>query len=70
MNADLANRLSPREIEVARLLGEGRTTSEIATQLRLNPKTVQTYVSNLKAKLGAANIKQLIRIAVLWRPQE
>jgi DNA-binding CsgD family transcriptional regulator len=70
MNADLAHRLSPREIEVTRLLGEGRTTSEIATQLRLNPKTVQTYVSHLKAKLGASNIKQLIRIAVLWRPQE
>jgi DNA-binding CsgD family transcriptional regulator len=68
MNADLANRLSPREIEVTRLLGKGKTTSEIATQLRLSRKTVQTYVAHLKAKLGAANINQLIRIAVSWRP--
>jgi len=70
MKSDPANRLSTRETEVIRLLGRGRTTSEIATQLRLSRKTVQAYVGHLKTKLEAANINQLIRIAVLWRPQE
>jgi len=70
MKSDPANRLSRRETEVIRLLGQGRTTSEIATQLRLSRKTVQAYVGHLKTKLEAANINQLIRIAVLWRPQE
>jgi DNA-binding CsgD family transcriptional regulator len=60
-------RLSSRETEVIELLGQGRTPSEIATQLRLSRKTVQTFVYRLKKKLGAANIHQLIRIAVLWR---
>jgi DNA-binding CsgD family transcriptional regulator len=54
---------------VIRLLGKGMNTPEIATQLRLSPKTVQTFVRRLKNKLGAANINQLIRIAVLWRPE-
>jgi DNA-binding CsgD family transcriptional regulator len=40
----------------------------MATQLRLSRKTVDTFVERLKKKLGAANINQLIRIAVLWRP--
>jgi DNA-binding CsgD family transcriptional regulator len=62
-------RLSRRETEVLRLLGKGMTTPEIAKQLRLSPKTVQTFVRRLKKKLGAANINQLIRIAVLWRPE-
>ena len=48
-----------------RLLGKGRTTSEIATQLRLSRKTVQTFVERLKKKLGAAKINQLIQIAML-----
>jgi DNA-binding CsgD family transcriptional regulator len=37
--------------------------------LLLSRKTVDTFVGRLKKKLGAANINQLIRIAVLWRPE-
>jgi DNA-binding CsgD family transcriptional regulator len=60
-------RLSGRETEVMRLLGDGKTTAEIAKKLKLSIKTVQEYCNRLKQKMGAANIRQLVRIAVLWR---
>ena len=43
--------LSPREIEVLRLIATGSTNAEIATQLSLSERTVHRHVSNLLAKL-------------------
>jgi DNA-binding CsgD family transcriptional regulator len=60
-------RLSQRETEVLRLLGDGKTTLEIAEKLKISMKTVQAYNGRLKQKLDTANINRLIRIAVLWR---
>ena len=60
-------KLSHRETEVLRLLGDGKTTQEIVKKLKVGIKTVQAYCGRLKQKLGAANIRQLVRIAVLWR---
>lgn len=60
-------RLSRREREVLRLLGNGKTTSEIAAKLKVNTKTVQEYCARLKQKLNASNFSQLVRVAVLWR---
>jgi DNA-binding CsgD family transcriptional regulator len=60
-------RLSRRETEVLRLLGDGKATLEIVKKLKVGIKTVQAYCARLKQKLGAANIRQLVRIAVLWR---
>jgi DNA-binding CsgD family transcriptional regulator len=59
--------LSQRETEVLRLLGDGKTTAEIAAKLKLSLKTVNTYCARLKSKLDAPKFNQLIRIAVLWR---
>jgi DNA-binding CsgD family transcriptional regulator len=60
-------RLSGRETEVLRLLGDGKATSEIAAKLRISLKTVNEYCARLKRKLDAPKFNQLIRIAVLWR---
>ena len=60
-------RLSQRETEVLRLLGDGKTTLEIAAKLKISMKTVQAYCGRLKEKLDAANFNRLVRIAVLWR---
>jgi DNA-binding CsgD family transcriptional regulator len=60
-------RLSGRETEVLRLLGDGKTTSEIAAKLKISIKTVNEYCARLKTKLDADKFNQLIRIAVLWR---
>ena len=59
--------LSRREAEVPRLLGDGKTTPEIAPKLKVSLKTVQQYCTRLKQKLDAANFSRLMRIAILWR---
>jgi len=47
-----ASRLSPREIEVLRLIVDGRTNAEIAAELYLSERTVHRHVSNILTKLG------------------
>ena len=59
--------LSLRETQVLQLLGDGKTTNEIAAELKITVKAVQDFYQKLKRKLRAENINQLIRIALLWR---
>jgi DNA-binding CsgD family transcriptional regulator len=56
--------LSVRETQVLRLLGDGKTTNEIAAELKITVKTVQDFYQKLKRKLRAENIHQLVRIAL------
>ena len=56
--------LSPREREVLQLLAEGRSTTEIAQTLSLSPKTVHTYKSRVRVKLGVDNLPDLVRFAI------
>jgi DNA-binding NarL/FixJ family response regulator len=58
--------LSPRELEVLKLVAEGHTNQEIADQLVLSVKTVQAHRANVMAKLGLENITQLVRFAVRY----
>jgi DNA-binding CsgD family transcriptional regulator len=46
-------RLTPREVEVLRLLGRGRSNDEIAADLFLSVRTVERHVANIYAKIGA-----------------
>ncbi len=48
-------KLTPREIDVLRLLGKGLTNKGIANNLGLTLRTVEGYVSNVLAKLGATS---------------
>jgi len=50
--------LTPRELEVLRLIGEGLTNQEIADRLFIGVKTVKTHVSNILDKLGVADRTQ------------
>ena len=47
--------LSPRELEVIRLVAAGKTNQTIATELFLSEKTVERHVSNILAKLGVGS---------------
>jgi DNA-binding NarL/FixJ family response regulator len=60
-------KISDRELEVLRLLGEGRSTREIAEQLNLSIKTVESHRLNLRDKLNLKNSAELVRFAIEWR---
>jgi LuxR family transcriptional regulator, maltose regulon positive regulatory protein len=47
-------RLTPREVEVLRLVGQGRSNDEIARGLFLSVRTVERHLANIYAKIGAA----------------
>jgi DNA-binding NarL/FixJ family response regulator len=59
-------RLSDRELEVFERIGQGMTTREIAVQLELSMKTVETYREHIKEKLNLKNSAELSRHAVQW----
>ena len=56
--------LSDRELQVFRLIGEGRRTREIAPILNLSPKTIESYREHLKQKLDIDGSPQLVQRAV------
>jgi DNA-binding NarL/FixJ family response regulator len=58
--------LSPRELEILKLVAEGHTNQEIADQLVLSIKTVQAHRANLMIKLGLENITHLVRFAIRY----
>jgi DNA-binding NarL/FixJ family response regulator len=62
--AERAARLSDREHEILRLLGAGRSVSDIARALSLSVKTVSTYRTRLLRKLGLRTNADLIRYAL------
>jgi len=59
-------RLSDRELEIFLLLGQGRTTSQIAADLNLSLKTVQAYCARAKEKFGVTSLTELLRAAIRW----
>jgi DNA-binding NarL/FixJ family response regulator len=66
MGASPVATLSERELEIFRRIGNGQETREIAEQLHLSIKTVQTHCAHIKEKLGLSNATLLIREAVRW----
>src|SRR5579883_1907303 len=59
--------LTPREMEVLKMVAEGYTNQEIADRLVLSIKTVQAHRANVMEKLGLHDITQLVRFALLHR---
>jgi DNA-binding NarL/FixJ family response regulator len=59
-------KLSDREFEVFRLIGQGTGTRVIAEQLHLSVKTVEVHRANIKHKLDLKNATDLVRYAVRW----
>ncbi len=60
---DPIDRLSDRETEIFRLIGEGMTTGAIAEQLFLSTHTIDTHREHLKRKLNAGTAAELSRMA-------
>jgi DNA-binding NarL/FixJ family response regulator len=64
------DRLTDREFEVFELIGGGMSTREIASQLHLSIKTIETYREHIKAKLNLDGATELITYAVQWSQSE
>ena len=62
--------LSDRELEVFRMIGDGRATREIAEELHLSVKTVETYQAHIKEKLALRSGRELIQRAIQWKINE
>lgn len=58
--------LSDRELQVLQAVGRGASTKEIADDLNLSIKTIETYKSHLKQKLSLKNSTELMQYAVEW----
>jgi len=59
-----ANILSPRELQVLRLVAQGYTSAQIAKQIAVSVKTVETYRSRFAEKLGLRKRSDVIRFAM------
>lgn len=60
--------LSDRELEILNLIGKGLMTAEIAAQLGISGKTVETHRGNLRRKLGLRTGAELVRFALAHAP--
>jgi DNA-binding NarL/FixJ family response regulator len=58
--------LSDRELHVLELMGRGLGTREIAEQLHISVKTVESYRARLKEKMNLRSGTELVRFAVRW----
>lgn len=62
----IADRLTDRELEIFRLIGEAVSTGAIAERLFVSVHTVETHRQNIKKKLGIKNAAELSQRAVQW----
>ena len=61
---DPVTTLSDRELEVYRLIGAGHGTRQIADELHVSTKTVESYQAHIKEKLSLRNARELVQHAI------
>ena len=62
--------LTDRELEVFRLIGEGHSTRQIAEELHISVKTVESYQAHIKEKLSLRSARELVQHAIQWNVRE
>jgi DNA-binding NarL/FixJ family response regulator len=62
--------LTDRELEVFRLIGEGHSTRQIAEELHISVKTVESYQAHIKEKLSLRSARELVQHAIQWSISE
>jgi DNA-binding NarL/FixJ family response regulator len=58
--------LTDRELEIFRLIGEGHSTRQIADELHLSVKTIESHQAHIKEKLALRNARELVQHAIEW----
>lgn len=62
--ADLGHALTPRQVELAKLLALGKTNAEVARNMKISLKTVDTHRTNVLKALKVRNNVELARYAI------
>jgi two-component system, NarL family, response regulator NreC len=57
--------LSPRELEVLRLIGDGKMSKDIARDLQVSVRTIDVHRANIKRKLRVKSTSELVKYAVM-----
>jgi DNA-binding NarL/FixJ family response regulator len=57
-------------MEVLQLIGKGSSTREIASNLHLSIKTIETHRAHIKEKLGCKDAAELVRFSFEWVAQQ
>lgn len=70
INESPVKSLSDRELEVFQLIGQWKTTREIAEELHLSVKTIEYYREQIKRKLSLKNAAELTQRATAWVGRE
>ncbi|MCA9297606.1 MAG: response regulator transcription factor [Phycisphaerales bacterium] len=63
-NASRLHLLTPRELQVLRLIGEGKTRAAIAAEMHRSPKTIDTHRMSIMEKLDIHDRGELVRFAI------
>ncbi len=66
MSDSIADVLADRELQVFELTGHGLSTREIAAQLHIDMKTVDTYRARIREKLNLKTSSELLQLAIRW----
>ena len=61
---EVAEQLTPRELEVVKLIAEAYTNKQIAETLKLSEKTVESHRTNVFGKLGMRDRVEIVRYAI------
>jgi DNA-binding NarL/FixJ family response regulator len=62
----LERRLSPRQLEILKLFGRGMGMREIASELEISPKTIETHQRHIARKFGFKTSAEIRRFAIGW----
>ena len=63
---EIVSKLADRELQVFELVGKDLSTRQIADQLTLDTKTIETYRARIKEKLGLKDGPELLQRAIAW----
>ncbi len=66
IRTDMTDGLTTRQLQILRLLGKGHGTVEIAEELSISRKTVESHKEQLKLKLKCGSSQELLRLAIEW----
>lgn len=64
---ELINKLTPRQMQIAELLIQGRTNKDIATILSISVDAINTHLREMRWKTNTDNRTQLVVLIVTWK---